>query len=66
MDWEARQGFLGASGAAAGRLVGVSPLVVGGLRDVDDTPADSGSADRHTDIRGSGPHVGYPQEGAPD
>ena len=38
----------------------------GALRGLYDAPADSGSAGRHTDVRGSGPHVGYPQEVAPD
>jgi len=41
-------------------------VVGGGLRGLYDAPADSGSADRHTDVRGSGPQVGYPQEVAPD
>jgi hypothetical protein len=31
-----------------------------------DAPGHSGSAGRHTDIRGLGPHVGKTQEGAPD
>lgn len=41
-------------------------VVGGGLRGLYDAPADSGSAGRHTDVRGSGPQVGYPQEVAPD
>jgi hypothetical protein len=31
-----------------------------------DAPGHSGSAGRHTDLRGLGPHVGKTQEGAPD
>ena len=49
-----------------GRLL-VTLTVVGGLRGLDHAPADSGSAGRHTDVRGSMyTHVGYPQEVAPD
>jgi hypothetical protein len=40
--------------------------VVSGLRGLDDAPADSGSAGRHIDVRGSLPQVGYAQEVAPD
>ena len=29
-------------------------------------PGRGGSAGHHTDVRGSGPQVGHPQEGAPD
>ena len=36
------------------------------LQDLGDAPAVGGSADRHTDVRGSGPHVGNPQEVVPD
>jgi hypothetical protein len=32
----------------------------------DDAPGRCGSAGRHTDVRGLGPHVGDAQEGAPD
>jgi hypothetical protein len=64
MGEEARQGFLGASGVARNGPVTVR-RVGGGLRGLDDAPADSGSAGRHTDARGLAPQVGYPQEGAP-
>ena len=68
MDEEARQGFLGASLALV--MMAEVPwrvvLGVSGLRGLDDAPAEGGSAGRHTDVRGSGPHVGYPQEVAPD
>ena len=63
MGDEARQGFVVAP--LAFRRVGLTLAVVG-LRGLDDAPADSGSAGRHTDVRGLGPQVGYPQEGAPD
>jgi hypothetical protein len=41
-------------------------VVVGPLAGWDDAPGQWGSAVRHTDIRGLGPHVGDTQEGAPD
>jgi hypothetical protein len=44
-----------------------SAVVVGGLfQGLDDAPGLGGSADRHTDVRGSEPQVGHPQEVAPD
>jgi hypothetical protein len=63
---QARQGLLGASGLCRGEAGVTSVAVVGGLRGLDDAPANSGSAVRHTDVRGLVPHVGYPQEVAPD
>jgi hypothetical protein len=42
------------------------PAGVGGLRDWHAAPGHGGSANRHTDVRGSKPQVGYSQEGAPD
>jgi hypothetical protein len=59
-------GFLGASGVGIDGEVLVIRLAAVGLRGLDDAPANSGSAGRHTDVRGSGPQVGYPQEVAPD
>jgi len=41
-------------------------VAVGQLAGWDDAPGRCGSAGRHTDIRGLGPHVGDAQEGAPD
>jgi hypothetical protein len=41
-------------------------VAVGQLAGSDDAPGRCGSAGRHTDIRGLGPHVGDAQEGAPD
>jgi hypothetical protein len=41
-------------------------VVAGPLSGWGDAPGRYGSADRHTDIRGLGPHVGDTQEGAPD
>jgi hypothetical protein len=43
-----------------------SRLGVGGLGDRHAAPGHGGSANRHTDVRGSKPQVGYSQEGAPD
>jgi hypothetical protein len=40
--------------------------VVAGLGDWHAAPGHGGSANRHTDVRGSKPQVGYSQEGAPD
>jgi hypothetical protein len=39
---------------------------VAGLHDRQAAPGHGGSANRHTDVRGSKPQVGYSQEGAPD
>jgi hypothetical protein len=50
-------------GWRSGRAVVVA---VGQLAGWDDAPGRCGSAGRHTDIRGLGPHVGDTQEGAPD
>jgi len=64
MDEEARQGFWERCALFSGWVLAV---VAGGLsRGLDDAPAGSGSAGRHTDVRGSGPHVGHAQEVAPD
>jgi len=41
-------------------------VVAGRLLGWHDAPGQHGSAARHTDIRGLGPHVGQTQEGAPD
>jgi hypothetical protein len=41
-------------------------VAIGQLGGWNDAPGRCGSADRHTDIRGLGPHVGDAQEGAPD
>ena len=41
-------------------------VVAGRLLGWHDAPGQWGSAGRHTDIRGLGPHVGQTQEGAPD
>src|SRR5919201_5641014 len=41
-------------------------VVAGRLLGWHDAPGQHGSAGRHTDIRGLGPHVGQTQEGAPD
>ncbi len=61
---EPRQGFLGAPRSWGNAEIHV--MAVGGLRGFDDAPANSGSAVRHTDVRGSMyTHVGYPQEVAP-
>jgi hypothetical protein len=40
-------------------------VVAGRLLGWHDAPGQRGSAGRHTDIRGLGPHVGHTQEGAP-
>ena len=51
----------------AGVVVRTQGLVVAGrLLGWHDAPGQHGSAGRHTDIRGLGPHVGQTQEGAPD
>jgi hypothetical protein len=57
--WSAWSGWW----VAVGRAVVVA---VGQLAGWDDAPGRCGSAGRHTDIRGLGPHVGDAQEGAPD
>jgi hypothetical protein len=44
----------------------VTTGVAGGLAGQHDTPGRCGSANRHTDVRGSRPQAGYSQEGAPD
>jgi hypothetical protein len=41
-------------------------LVAAGLCGWHAAPGHGGSANRHTDVRGSKPQVGYSQEGAPD
>jgi hypothetical protein len=43
-----------------------SRLGVAGLGDWHAAPGHGGSANRHTDVRGSKPQVGSSQEGAPD
>jgi len=40
--------------------------VAAGLPGWHAAPGQGGSANRHTDVRGSKPQVGYSQEGAPD
>jgi hypothetical protein len=66
MDEEGRQAFLGAP-AADGGLESSSARVVAALfQGLDDAPGLGGSADRHTDVRGSEPQVGHAQEVAPD
>ena len=51
--------------AGVGRCV-PGLVVAGRLLGWHDAPGQRGSAGRHTDIRGLGPHVGKTQEGAPD
>src|SRR5919201_5529772 len=53
----------GGAGWVCGRYPGL--VVVGRLLGWHDAPGQWGSAGRHTDIRGLGPHVGQTQEGAP-
>ena len=64
---EARQGFLVAAGGGRQQRVWCGRLAAVGLGGLDHAPAGSGSAGRHTDVRGSMcTQVVYPQEGAPD
>jgi hypothetical protein len=49
-----------------GWVVGKPAAAVAGLHGRHAAPGHGGSANRHTDVRGSKPQVGYSQEGAPD
>jgi hypothetical protein len=57
--WSWTEGFIG-------EVEEPVPAGVGGLGDRHAAPGHGGSANRHTDVRGSKPQVGYSQEGAPD
>jgi hypothetical protein len=59
--------WLEASEVVVAGVGGACPglVVAGRLLGWHDAPGQRGSAGRHTDIRGLGPHVGHTQEGAP-
>ena len=59
--------WLEVSEAVVAGVGGACPglVVAGRLLGWHDAPGQRGSAGRHTDIRGLGPHVGDAQEGAP-
>jgi hypothetical protein len=56
----------GASNMLVRRVEPMATEVAAGLVGQHDAPGRCGSANRHTDVRGSRPQVGYSQEGAPD
>ena len=59
--------WLEASEVVVAGVGGACPglVVAGRLLGWHDAPGQRGSAGRHTDLRGLGPHVGHTQEGAP-